>query len=215
MERVTPTGAALLRMLDVQYTQLPALRITATGYGAGGRDTPGEPNLLRLLIGEAEAAESASTESIAVIEAVIDDCNPQILGYVSDLLLGAGAWDVYRVPVQMKKGRTGIQVTVLCRPDLVPALRTLLFRETTTIGLRWRIENKMALQREFVKVQTAWGEVRVKVARSAGGEVVNATPEFEDCRGIAVKHSVALKTVMAEAARLFAAGQSASPKGMR
>lgn len=203
MERVTPTGAALLRMLDAQYTQLPALRVTATGYGAGGRDTPGEPNLLRLLVGEAADAVP-TTESIAVIETVIDDCNPQILSYVSDLLLAAGAWDVYRLPVQMKKGRTGIQLTVLSRPDLVPALRNLLFSETTTIGLRWRIENKMALEREFAQVQTRWGMVRIKVARSADGKVANATPEFEDCRKIAQEHSVPLKNVIAEATRLYA-----------
>jgi uncharacterized protein (TIGR00299 family) protein len=215
MERVTPTGAALLRMLDVQYAQLPPLRVAATGYGAGGRDTPGEPNLLRLLVGETNAAESTSTESIAIIETVIDDCNPQILSYVSDLLLAAGAWDVYRVPVQMKKGRTGIQLTVLSRPDLVPALRALLFRETTTIGLHWRIENKISLHREFSEVQTRWGAVRIKVARSSDGEALNATPEYEDCRKIALEHAVPLKTVIAEAARLYATGQSALPKEIR
>jgi hypothetical protein len=120
------------------------------------------------------------------------------------LLLAAGAWDVYRLPVQMKKGRTGVQLTVLSRPDLVPALRNLLFSETTTIGLRWRIENKMALEREFAQVQTRWGMVRIKVARSADGKVANATPEFEDCRKIAQEHSVPLKNVIAEATRLYA-----------
>ena len=208
MERVTPTGAALLRMLDVQYAPLPAMRVLKTGYGAGGRETQGQPNLLRLLVGEVDC-RGAGTESIAIIETVIDDCNPQILAYVSDQLLTAGAWDVYRVPVQMKKGRTGIQLTVLSRPDLVPALRALLFRETTTIGLHWRIENKMSLQREFVEVHTTWGAIRIKVARSVDGEVVNATPEYEDCRKIAVEHSVPLKTVLAEASRLYATGRSA------
>jgi pyridinium-3,5-bisthiocarboxylic acid mononucleotide nickel chelatase len=203
MERVTPTGAALLRMLDVRYAQLPALRIAASGYGAGGRDTPGEPNLLRLLVGEEAVAEKEETQPIAVIETVIDDCNPQLIGYVSELLLAAGAWDVYRVPVQMKKGRAGIQLTVLCQPDLVPALRTLLFGETTTIGLHWRIENKMALEREFVTVQTAWGMVRIKVAKWPSGEEANATPEYEDCRKIAAEHQVPLKQVISEAARLY------------
>jgi uncharacterized protein (TIGR00299 family) protein len=137
MERVTPTGAAVLRMLDVRYETLPAMRVKATGYGAGGRETPGEPNLLRLLVGEVaeSTAESAVAEPIAVIETVIDDSNPQVLAYVSELLLEAGAWDVYRIAVQMKKGRTGVQITVLCRPDLVPALEEIMFRETTTIGL--------------------------------------------------------------------------------
>ena len=117
MERVTPTGAALLRMLDVSYGALPAMRVEARGYGAGGRDTPGEPNLLRLLVGEADRANPRRPEPIAVIETVIDDSTPQLLAYVSELLLEAGAWDVYRAPVQMKKGRTGVQMTVLSSPE--------------------------------------------------------------------------------------------------
>jgi len=205
MERVTPTGAALLRMLDVQYAPMPPMRIVATGYGAGGRDTPGEPNLLRLLVGEETAARRSDGDPIAVIETVIDDSTPQLLAYVSDLLLYAGAWDVYRTSVQMKKGRTGVQMTVLCRPDLVPALRDLLFRETTTIGLRWRLENKASLARESVAVDTEWGPVRIKIARWPSGEQANASPEYEDCRAVAELHSVPLKQVMQEALRVYAA----------
>jgi uncharacterized protein (TIGR00299 family) protein len=214
MERVTPTGAALLRMLEVSFTQLPAVRIQGSGYGAGGRDTPGEPNLLRLLIGEMDPGAQAATgiagqsESIAIIETVIDDSSPQLLGYVSELLLTAGAWDVYRVAVQMKKGRTGVQLTVLCRPDLAPAIRDLLFRETTTIGLHWRIENKAALAREFMKIETRWGEVQIKIARWPSGQVANASPEYEDCRVIAARHGLALKQVMQEAMCIYAAGQA-------
>ncbi|MGO9318449.1 MAG: nickel pincer cofactor biosynthesis protein LarC [Terracidiphilus sp.] len=204
MERVTPTGAALLRMLDVQYETLPAMRILKTGYGAGGRETQGQPNLLRLLVGEEEAAEFTAAEPIAVIETVIDDCNPQVLSYVSELLLAAGAWDVYRATVQMKKGRAGVQVTVLCRPDLVPALQELLFRETTTIGLRWRLEHKVALAREFVEVKTSLGKVRIKVARFNSGKIANAAPEYEDCRKIAAEHSLPLKQVMEEAMQAYA-----------
>jgi hypothetical protein len=205
MERVTPTGATLLRMLDVRYAALPAMRIVKTGYGAGGRETKCQPNLLRLLVGEEETAESTAAEAIAVIETVIDDCNPQVLSYVSELLLTAGAWDVYRASVQMKKGRTGVQMTVLCRPDLVPALQEILFRETTTIGLRWRLENKIALAREFAEVETRWGKVRIKIARLNSGIIVNAAPEYEDCRKIAAEHSVPLKRVMDEAMRAYAA----------
>jgi hypothetical protein len=206
MERVTPTGAAILRMLEVSYAPLPSMRIKATGYGAGGRDTPGEPNLLRLLVGETEAAATEDSESIAIIETVIDDSSPQLLGYVSELLLASGAWDVYRAAVQMKKSRTGVQLTVLCRPDLVPTLRDLIFRETTTIGLHWRIENKIALNREFCKVETPWGDVQIKIARWPSGKVANASPEYEDCRLIAEKHSLPLKQVMQEALRIYAAG---------
>jgi pyridinium-3,5-bisthiocarboxylic acid mononucleotide nickel chelatase len=209
MERVTPTGAAVLRMLDVCYEPLPAMRIGKSGYGAGGRDTPGEPNLLRLLVGETEDAPLAQSESIAIVETVIDDSSPQLLGYVSELLLAAGAWDVYRVAVQMKKGRTGVQLTVLCRPDLVPELRDLVLRETTTIGLHWRIENKVALAREFFKVETQWGQVQIKIARWPSGKVANASPEFEDCRQIATQHAVPLKLVMQEAMRIYAAGDAA------
>jgi hypothetical protein len=204
MERVTPTGATILRMLDVKYSALPPVRIAASGYGAGGRDTPGQPNLLRLLVGESDEADTA-TEPIAILETVIDDSTPQLLAYVSDLLLAAGAWDVYRIPVQMKKGRTGTQITVLCRPNLVPALRDLLFRETTTIGMHWRVENKTSLHREFAEVKTQWGPVKIKIARWPSGTVANATPEYEDCRQLAVTYSVPLKEVMQEAARLYSA----------
>ena len=204
MERVTPTGAAILRMLNVEYASLPAMHISTSGYGAGGRDTPGQPNLLRLLVGEDTAVHS-SAEQIAIMETVIDDSSPQLIAYVSEVLLEAGAWDVYRIPVQMKKGRTGVQLTVLCHPDKVPALRDLLFRETTTIGMHWRIENKVSLARDFKEVQTEWGPVRIKIARWPSGAIANAAPEYEDCRRIAAAHSIPLKAVSQQALRVFAA----------
>jgi uncharacterized protein (TIGR00299 family) protein len=206
MERVTPTGAVILRMLDVQYEPLPPIRVAASGYGAGGRETPGQPNLIRLLIGEEAVSHDVSIEPIAIIETVIDDSTPQLLAYVSDLLLEAGAWDVYRVAVQMKKGRSGVQLTVLCNPELVSSLRNLILRETTTIGLHWRIENKASLDREFVEAHTAWGPVRIKVARWPTGETANAAPEYEDCRAIARKHSIPLKQVMQAAVRAYISG---------
>jgi hypothetical protein len=215
MERVTPTGATVLRMLNVQYASLPAMRVAVTGYGAGGRDTQGQPNVIRLLAGEESASLESAVEPIAVIETVIDDSTPQVLAYVSELLLGAGAWDVYRVPVQMKKGRTGVQLTVLARADLVPMLSDLLFRETTTIGLRWRTENKIALKREFAAVETQWGMVQIKVARWPSGEVANASPEYDDCRKLAAEHSVPLKQVMQEAVRLYAALAATTGKERR
>ena len=192
-------------MLDTRYVPLPPMRIKASGYGAGGRETPGQPNLLRLLVGEQDPAQPGDAESIAVIETVFDDCNPQVLAYVSELLLDAGAWDVYRASVQMKKGRTGVQITVLCSPSLMPRLRDILFRETTTIGLRWRLENKLALAREFLTVQTSRGEVRIKIARWPNGNVANAAPEYEDCRLLATLHSVPLKQVIAEAMQTYLA----------
>jgi uncharacterized protein (TIGR00299 family) protein len=211
MERVTPTGAALLRMLEVTYGTLPAMSVKARGYGAGGRDIPGEPNLLRILVGEGQE-KAEGNEAIAVIETVIDDATPQLLAYVSELLLEAGAWDVYRAPVQMKKGRAGVQMTVLSSPEAMPALRDLLLRETTTIGLRWRMENKLTLAREFVEVDTEWGKVRIKVARWPAGEVANASPEYEVCRNIARRHGVPLKRVTQEAMRAYAETELASTK---
>ena len=211
MERVTPTGASVLRMLKVVYGSLPAMRIDARGYGAGGRETPGEPNLLRLLVGEA-TDEAATGEPIAVIETVIDDSTPQLLAYVSELLLEAGAWDVYRSAVQMKKGRTGAQMTVLASPERLTALREIVLRETTTIGLRWRIENKMALAREFADVETEWGTVRMKIARWPSGEVANASPEYEVCRTLAREHGVPLKQLMQEAMRAWTELERASKK---
>ena len=202
MERVTPTGAAILCMLDVRYEALPAVRVAAKGYGAGGRETPGQPNLLRLLVAEAEG--DAQTESMAVMETVIDDSTPQLLAYVSERLLEAGAWDVYRTPVQMKKGRTGVQMTVLCRPEMVPAMRDLIFQETTTLGLHWRVEHKELLAREFAEVRTEWGAVRMKIAQGAQGEVLNAAPEYEDCRALAVQHGIPLKRVMQAALHAWA-----------
>lgn len=228
MERVTPTGAAILRMLNVQYEPLPPVRIRATGYGAGGHQSQGQPNLLRLLVGETlpdellpggeqrtahETAPLTQDQSIAIIETVIDDSTPQVIAYVSDLLLDAGAWDVYRTSVQMKKGRAGVQMTVLSSPNLLPRLRDILFRETTTIGLRWRLENKIALEREFLTVQTPRGEVRIKIARLPNGKIANASPEYEDCRLLATLHSVPLKQVMLEAMEAYARATQANTPG--
>lgn len=209
MERVTPTGASVLRMLEVRYGAMPAMRIQAAGYGAGGRDTPGEPNLLRLVVGEVEEKTAAREgEPIAIITTVIDDANPQIVAYVSEVLLEAGAWDVYRVPVQMKKGRAGVQLTVLCRPNLLTPLQDILFRETTTIGLHWRLENKRSLDREFAAVQTPWGAVKIKIARWPSGEVANAQPEYEDCKAIASAQKIPLKQVQRAALEAWSAKET-------
>lgn len=212
MERVTPTGAAILRMLNVEYGSLPAMRVSSFGYGAGGRDTHEQANVVRLLVGEADGEET-STERIAILETVIDDSTPQLVAYASERLLEAGAWDVYRIPVQMKKGRTGVQLTVLCHPDRLTELRELLFRETTTIGAHWRIEDKVALRREFAEVETPWGAIRMKIARLASGVVSNASPEYEDCRRVAAENDIPLKQVMSEAVRLYATANPRTPEG--
>jgi pyridinium-3,5-bisthiocarboxylic acid mononucleotide nickel chelatase len=201
-ELITPTGAALLRALDVTSSNFPAMRMSATGYGAGSRDLPGKPNVLRLVVGEStktalqEHDHSKAEGRVGVIETTIDDATPELLSYVADRLLAAGASDVYRTPIQMKKGRTGLQLTILCSPEKAEALQKMVFAETTTLGLRYREEQKLILARSFVAVETEWGAIRIKIGMLDSGEVVNSSPEFEDCRLIAEKHSVPLKQVM-------------------
>jgi pyridinium-3,5-bisthiocarboxylic acid mononucleotide nickel chelatase len=198
-ELVTPTGAALLRALDVTSSNFPAMRVSATGYGAGTKDIPGQPNVLRLVVGDATVpgvqTNDPLKERVGIIETTIDDATPEVLSYVADCLLAAGASDVYRTPVQMKKGRIGTQLTILCSPAKAEALQKLVFLETTTLGLRYREEEKRNLTRSSVSVETEWGTVRMKVGL-LDGEVVNYAPEYEDCRAIAEKRAVPLKQVM-------------------
>jgi uncharacterized protein (TIGR00299 family) protein len=199
-ELVTPTGAALLRALDtVAAPNFPAMSMGATGYGAGSKDIAGQPNVLRLVIGEASApslrAIKDNRTKVGVIETTIDDATPELLAYAAERLLAAGASDVYRTPVQMKKGRAGTQLTILCSPARAEALQRLVFLETTTLGLRYREEEKTSLARSFASVETEWGAIRVKVGL-LDGEIVNCAPEYEECRAIAEKHAVPLKQVM-------------------
>ena len=198
-ELVTPTGAALLRALDITSSDFPAMTIAATGYGAGSRDIAGQPNVLRLVLGESSGSRDEFGTKIGIIETAIDDATPELLAYVADKLLAAGASDVYRTPIQMKKGRAGVQLTVLCSPSRAEALQSMVFAETTTLGLRYREEQKKTLARSFVPVATQWGAVRIKVGALENGTIVNYAPEFEDCRVIAEKHGVPLKRVMQEA----------------
>jgi uncharacterized protein (TIGR00299 family) protein len=211
-ELVTPTGAALLRALEVTSSNFPAMKMTSTGYGAGSRDLPGQPNVLRLVIGEAsaiahqpQAVRSAPHSRIGIIETTIDDATPELLSYVADLLLAAGASDVYRVPIQMKKGRSGVQLTVLCSPEKAELLQKLVFQETTTLGLRYREEEKKTLARSFVSVETQWGKIRIKLGLFEDGHVANYAPEYEDCRSIAETHVAPLKQVMQAAIAAYLA----------
>lgn len=200
-ELVTPTGAALLRALEVDFGPFPSMRIETSGYGAGKRNPPGQANVLRLTIGET-SSPTAVSETVCVLETAVDDLNPQILGYVIEQALASGALDVFSTPVQMKKNRPGTLITVLCVPADADRMRDLLLLETSTLGVRMRTERRDSLAREFVSVATRWGEVRLKIAR-LNGEVVNYAPEYEDCRRIAQAHGVPLKIVMQEALRHF------------
>lgn len=211
-ELLTPTGAAILRALEVRYEPLPPMRLSSTGYGAGARDFPGSANVVRLLMGEAALGAfvpGRGSDEVVVLEANLDDMNPQIVGYVQQKLLDAGALDVFYLPVQMKKGRPGVLLTVLAAPSGAEAMAHLLLTETTTLGVRMRRDERRILQREHATVQSAWGPIRVKLGLLSG-EVVNCAPEFEDCRAIAERTGVPLKTVMQEAQRIYLQRAAAS-----
>ncbi len=204
VELVTPTGAAIVKTLARRFASFPAMKIEKSGYGAGSRDFPGHANVVRLTIGEAAFTLAAKTamETLTVLEANLDDLNPQVFGYVMDRLLAEGALDAFGMPVQMKKNRPGTLLTVLCKPEDANRLTELIFAETTTLGVRRREEVRQTLARRWENVRTQWGEVRIKVA-SMNGTVTNYAPEFEDCRRIAAEHHVPLKTVMQEAAQAY------------
>ncbi len=209
-ELVTPTGAAIVKVLVSSFGPRPMMTTEKIGYGAGTRDFAGQANVLRLSIGETDAAmlqsraanANLNVEEIAILEANLDDLNPQLIGYIVDLALAQGARDVFTTPVQMKKNRPGTLLTILARPEQEEKLRALLFRESSTLGVRTRHEKRYCLPRRHEAVATRWGEVRMKIA-NLNGTVSQYAPEYEDCRRIAVEHHVPLKTVMQEAIRLY------------
>ncbi|HEX8871174.1 MAG TPA: nickel pincer cofactor biosynthesis protein LarC [Candidatus Acidoferrum sp.] len=197
-ELVTPTGAAIVAMLCGTFGPQPPMSVSAIGYGAGTADLTEQPNVLRLMVGEAAVQSAAAQETICVLEANFDDMNPQVYGYFLEKALAAGALDVFATPVQMKKNRPGMLVTVLCRPEDQSKFQQLLFAETTTLGVRSTLATRRVLPREWVSVPTRYGDVRVKVAR-LNGKIQQASPEFEDCRKLAEAKSVPLQQVMEEA----------------
>jgi uncharacterized protein (TIGR00299 family) protein len=199
-EMVTPTGALLIQSYASGFGTIPPMRVGAIGYGAGSRDFADTPNVLRVLLGEAD--ESAPARSVVVIEAEIDDMNPQIFGLLMDQLLAQGALDVFYTAIQMKKNRPGTLLTIVAAPDARQRLTATVFRETTTIGVRYREMTRECLDRETVTVDTSLGPIRFKVARRAG-EVLNASPEFDDCVRIAQQHGKPVKDIQALAARAF------------
>src|SRR5271156_105088 len=204
-ELVTPTGAAIVKTLASRFAEFPAMKIEKSGYGAGTRDFPGHPNVVRLTIGKAALfalEEKTASETITVLEANLDDLNPQVFGYVMDRLFEEGALDVFGVPAQMKKNRPGMLMTILCKPEDASRLTHLIFAETTTLGVRRRDEMRQILARRWESVVTPWGAVRIKIA-SMNGTVTNYAPEYEDCKRIAAEHHVPLKTVMQEATRAY------------
>ncbi len=244
-ELVTPTGAAIVATLCEVFGPQPGMSVSAIGYGAGTADLEGQPNVVRIMIGEAaeagkgaqpgfiaqgamekslavphgvvllneeiavgegkertQAGVPALLEEIEVVEANLDDMNPQIYGYFLEKALGAGALDVYTTPVQMKKNRPGTLLTVLCRPGDTDGLMDLIFAETTTFGVRTYKAQRRILPREWVSVTTEFGDVRIKVSR-VNGHIRHATPEYEDCKKLAEEKKVPLQVVIAEATRAY------------
>jgi uncharacterized protein (TIGR00299 family) protein len=202
-ELTTPTGAAILTTLADDYGPLPPMRISSVGCGAGTREGQTRPNLLRLIVGEAEPEPSDQADVVSVLEAQCDDATGQTLAYACERLREAGALDAFMVPIIMKKGRPGQLLTVLCRREDVAALETIIFRETTTLGIRCHEARRSKLAREHVAVQTRFGTVRIKLGRR-GDQTVRAWPEYEDCARIARQNGVPLREVQQEALRVWA-----------
>jgi pyridinium-3,5-bisthiocarboxylic acid mononucleotide nickel chelatase len=208
-ELVTPTGALIATTYASAFGPLPAMTVERVGYGAGDRDDPVTPNVLRVLIGEESALGSPKRDEregggdrVTVVECEIDDMNPQIYGVVMDRLYAVGALEVFYVPVQMKKNRPGTLLTVVAPPAIRAAMSEIIFAETTTIGLRYSEVERDCLVREHVEVETAVGTVRMKLAWR-DGRLVNAVPEFDDCAKLAALHHLPVKEVQALAVRAW------------
>ena len=197
-ELTTPTGAALAATLATHFGVLPAMKISATGYGAGTKDFPTQANVLRAVIGYTQAV--TESETVAVIEANIDDSTPQMLGYAMDRLFESGALDVTLQPLLMKKNRQGTLLTVIAKPEDRDGLSAILMAETTTIGIRLHSAERRIAPRKFVEVETQWGKVNVKVTAQG------FTPEYEDCRKLAIAAGVPLRNVLAEASFAYRKG---------
>jgi len=195
-ELVTPTGAAILTTLAAGAGRMPAMTVERVGYGAGTRDFPDRPNVLRVFVGE--VAGDAATETVAQVETTIDDMSPQLYEPLMERLFEAGALDVFLTPVIMKRSRPGTVLTALCAPERVGDLSRVLFEESSTIGLRWTEVSRARLEREMVTIQTAYGALPFKVSR-LGGRVVTVTPEFADVVRLAREKSLAVREVLDQA----------------
>ena len=207
-ELVTPTGAAIVATLCESFGPLPPMRVVSTGYGAGTREYEKFPNVLRVIVGETENATGMGVvdeagvvvdEELTIVETNLDDVSPQVLGHLMEQAFSRGALDCYFTNVQMKKGRPGVLVSILCLPRDREALMRLLFEETPTLGVRSYEVRRRALERESVTVETEFGRIAVKVGRMSG-RVLSATPEYEECRAAALRAGVALRVVQ-DAAR--------------
>jgi uncharacterized protein (TIGR00299 family) protein len=191
-ELTTPTGAAILTSVVTEYTTIPAMTIERVGHGAGTKDFLDRPNILRLMVGTTEKYGS-ETDTVIVLETNLDDVAPEIIGFCTERLFAAGALDVFVVQGQMKKGRPGFMVSVICEPAKAADLEAVIFRETATFGIRRHTAERSKLNREAITVETPWGPVKAKRGRRNGFEII--TPEYEDCARVAREHNVPLREV--------------------
>jgi uncharacterized protein (TIGR00299 family) protein len=197
-ELITPTGAALLREFVTEFGPMPVMTVRATGYGLGSRNLLKSPNVLRALLGEAGDGDARESDRVAVLETNLDDVSAQVLGDVMDKALAAGALDVFHTPIQMKKNRPGVMLSVLCAPADADRLSRLLLENTTAFGVRCTDAQRLKLDREIVAVKTAFGRIEVKIGR-LGGKTVSASPEFESCKLAAAKAKVPVRRVLTAA----------------
>jgi uncharacterized protein (TIGR00299 family) protein len=210
-ERLTPTGAAILTAIADDWGNLPAMKPVSVGYGAGDRELGEAPNMLRMVLGAVDIPTAGPAGKVVVIECAVDDATPQSLAHACERLLEAGALDVFTTAVTMKKGRAGHQLTVIARPEMHGELVRLLFEETTTIGLRYGMQDRCELERTVRRVRTPFGQVAVKVAKF-GGRAVQAWPEYEDCAELARRHGVPLRRVQEAALRSLRGGSRKEAK---
>ncbi|QWR77394.1 nickel pincer cofactor biosynthesis protein LarC [Candidatus Magnetomonas plexicatena] len=201
MELSTPTGAAIAKTMASGFTPMPDMTVKSVGYGCGEKDIPGKPNVLRVFVGETQG--EAMGERVLAIESNIDDMPSEIYGYLMERLFAAGALDVYFTPIVMKKSRPATKLTVLCSQSIENAISDIIFAETTTFGLRsWELSRRV-LKREMRMVITPYGYINVKTAIGHDGRVITVSPEYEDCKRVAVSHKIPLKRAMEEALKSF------------
>lgn len=193
-ERVTPTGAAIVAALASVDGKQPTMVMEKTGCGAGGKDFPDCPNILRAFLGRSAATNG--DDDVIVVEANIDDSTPEVLGYAMDRLLDEGALDVFFTPIQMKKNRPGVILSFLCRQEMLDQLARLMLTETSAIGLRWHRADRIIMQRRIVGRETEFGPVRFKEVMDSNGELLRTSPEYEDCRRIARERKIPCREVM-------------------
>ncbi len=209
-ELTTPTGAAIVAILAEQFGPLPPMAISKIGYGAGTRELESQPNILRLVLGESTAvtdlnsASDGSGEQVWMLETNLDDTTGQMIGFCSSKLFEAGALDVFTMPIQMKKNRPGVLISILCQGADIPHLEAILFRETTTLGIRRWPVSRTTLERRVQTVETPFGSIDGKVV-TIPGETARFSPEYESCRRAADERKVALRNVIAAAQRAFEA----------